>query len=52
MPQASNISRPELAGKQYYQPTDRGLEKQIGQKLDYLHELDQPESPTAGQAAE
>ncbi|MGL5523499.1 MAG: recombination factor protein RarA, partial [Aeromonas veronii] len=31
---------PELAGKQYYQPTDRGLEKQIGQKLDYLHELD------------
>ncbi len=31
---------PELAGKQYYQPTDRGLEKQIAQKLDYLHELD------------
>jgi len=31
---------PELAGKQYYQPTERGLEKQIAQKLDYLHELD------------
>ncbi|WP_272487583.1 replication-associated recombination protein A [Aeromonas salmonicida] len=31
---------PQLAGKQYYQPTDRGLEKQIAQKLDYLHELD------------
>ncbi|MNG15455.1 Replication-associated recombination protein A [compost metagenome] len=31
---------PELAGKHYYQPTDRGLEKQIAQKLDYLRELD------------
>lgn len=31
---------PELAGRNYYQPTDRGLEKQITQKLAYLAELD------------
>ena len=31
---------PELAGRSYYQPTDRGLEKQITQKLAYLAELD------------
>ena len=31
---------PELAGRHYYQPSDRGLEKQIAQKLDYLAELD------------
>ncbi len=31
---------PELAGRSYYQPTDRGLEKQITQKLAYLSELD------------
>ena len=31
---------PELAGRSYYQPTDRGLEKQVTQKLAYLAELD------------
>ena len=31
---------PELAGRTYYQPSDRGLEKQIAQKLAYLAELD------------
>ena len=31
---------PELAERRYYQPSDRGLEKQIAQKLDYLAELD------------
>ncbi|MFC3913671.1 replication-associated recombination protein A [Pseudaeromonas sharmana] len=31
---------PELDGRSYYYPTDRGLEKQIGQKLAYLAELD------------
>ena len=31
---------PELAGRHYYQPSDRGLEKQIAQKLAYLAELD------------
>lgn len=31
---------PELAGRHYYQPSDRGSEKQIGQKLDYLAGLD------------
>lgn len=31
---------PELADRQYYQPSDRGLEKQIAQKLAYLAELD------------
>ncbi|HIG66349.1 MAG TPA: replication-associated recombination protein A [Porticoccaceae bacterium] len=30
----------ELEGKQYYFPTDRGLEKKIGEKLDYLRSLD------------
>lgn len=30
----------ELAGKQYYFPTDRGLEKKISEKLDYLRSLD------------
>ena len=30
----------ELAGKQYYFPTDRGLEKKISEKLAYLRELD------------
>ncbi len=29
-----------LADEQYYFPTDRGLEKQIGEKLKYLAELD------------
>lgn len=31
---------PELAGREYYSPSDRGLEKQIAQKLAYLAELD------------
>lgn len=31
---------PELEGRQYYVPTDRGTEKQIAQKLKYLDELD------------
>ncbi len=31
---------PELADRHYYQPSDRGLEKQIAQKLAYLAELD------------
>ena len=31
---------PELAGRHYYQPSDRGLGKQIAQKLAYLAELD------------
>ena len=31
---------PELADRLYYQPSDRGLEKQIAQKLAYLAELD------------
>jgi|TARA_B110000908_G_scaffold154887_1_gene192609 putative ATPase len=30
----------ELKGKQYYYPTDRGLEKKISEKLDYLRSLD------------
>ena len=30
----------ELSGKQYYQPTDRGLEKKISEKLAYLRSLD------------
>ena len=30
----------ELKGKQYYQPTDRGLEKKISEKLAYLRSLD------------
>ena len=29
----------ELKGKQYYYPTDRGLEKKISEKLDYLRSL-------------
>lgn len=30
----------EYAGKQFYKPVDRGLEKKIAEKLDYLNELD------------
>ena len=30
----------ELAAKRYYVPTDRGLEKKISEKLDYLSSLD------------
>ena len=29
-----------LAGRRYYSPTDRGLEKKIAEKLDYLRQLD------------
>jgi putative ATPase len=36
----------ELAGKQYYFPTDRGLEKKISEKLDYLRSLDDTGSLT------
>ena len=35
----------ELAGKQYYFPTDRGLEKKISKKLDYLRSLDDTGAP-------
>ncbi|WP_260259397.1 replication-associated recombination protein A [Vibrio intestinalis] len=31
---------PEMLGTQYYQPTNRGLETKIGEKLDYLANLD------------
>lgn len=31
---------PEMSGKSYYQPTNRGLETKIGEKLDYLASLD------------
>jgi len=31
---------PEMEGSLYYQPSDRGTEKQIAQKLKYLDELD------------
>ena len=34
----------ELAAKQYYYPTDRGLEKKIAEKLDYLRSLDNKET--------
>ncbi|GAA0344895.1 replication-associated recombination protein A [Bowmanella denitrificans] len=32
---------PELAEQRYYQPSERGLEKQIQAKLEYLSQLDQ-----------
>ncbi len=31
---------PEMVGTRYYQPTNRGLETKIGEKLDYLANLD------------
>lgn len=31
---------PEMGEKQYYFPTKRGLETKIGEKLDYLADLD------------
>ena len=31
---------PALAERRYYEPSERGLEKQIRQKLDYLAQLD------------
>lgn len=30
----------ELAGQQFYQPSDRGMEKQLAEKLRYLQQLD------------
>ena len=42
MPPASSTC-PGACRRQYYPPTERGLEKQIAQKLDYLHELDKPD---------
>lgn len=35
-----NYFPPEMAGKQYYAPTDRGLESKIAEKLNYLRSLD------------
>jgi len=31
----------QLSGREYYQPVDRGLEKQIAEKLNYLKQLNQ-----------
>ena len=36
-----NYFPPELKDRRYYQPTDRGLEKKIQDKLDYLDNLNQ-----------
>ena len=36
---------PELAGRRYYQPTGRGLESKIAEKLDRLRQLDAKRSP-------
>jgi putative ATPase len=36
----------ELNNKQYYQPTDRGLEKKIAEKLSYLRSLDAQQKGT------
>jgi len=38
-----NYFPPEMAGKQYYVPTDRGLESKIAEKLSYLRALDSAE---------
>lgn len=39
---AGEVYLPEaLAGVSFYQPTDRGLEKKIAEKLDYLKQCDQ-----------
>ncbi len=35
-----NYFPPEMAGRQYYAPTDRGLESKIAEKLNYLRSLD------------
>lgn len=32
---------PEIAGQQFYQPVERGMEKQLAEKLRYLKQLDQ-----------
>ncbi|KUE81419.1 replication-associated recombination protein A [Aeromonas schubertii] len=39
---------PELAGRRYYQPSDRGMEIKISQKLDYLRDLDAQSSRKRG----
>lgn len=39
---------PELAGRRYYQPTERGMEIKIAQKLDYLRDLDAQSSRKRG----
>ena len=31
----------ELLGQKFYQPSDRGLEKQLSEKMAYLEQLDQ-----------
>jgi putative ATPase len=36
----------ELSDKEYYQPTDRGLEKKISEKLAYLRSLDSKQKGT------
>lgn len=35
---------PEMQGTRYYQPTERGLERKIRDKLDYLRQLDEASS--------
>jgi putative ATPase len=35
---------PSLAGRQYYYPTDRGVEKRIGERLDEIRKLRRPTS--------
>ena len=43
----------EMQGMQFYQPTDRGLEKQLGEKLRYLQQLDaQAQQAQQGGAAD
>ena len=35
---------PSLAGRQYYFPTDRGVEKRIGERLEEIRRLRRPTS--------
>ncbi|MGI5310267.1 replication-associated recombination protein A [Rheinheimera sp. WS51] len=35
---------PQLLGQQFYQPSNRGMEKQLAEKMAYLHQLDQQSS--------
>ena len=39
----------ELSDKDYYQPTDRGLEKKISEKLAYLRSLDDKQKGTCNE---
>jgi putative ATPase len=41
---------PEMQGLQFYQPTDRGLERQLAEKMRYLRSLDQGASPDGQEA--